>query len=81
MTSIIIFAFFAIPIAAFVYFICSLISFCIAKSANKRSPGSYSEEELKGRREMLIISSVIFGFLFTVILVLIILLYSAVAFM
>lgn len=81
MFSIITFAFFAIPIAAFVYFICSLISFCIAKSANKRSPGSYNEEELKSRKTSLTVSSVIFGFLFTVILAFITLLYSAVAFM
>ncbi len=81
MYSLVMLAFLTIPVASFIFFICSLVSFGIAKSANKRSPGSYSEEELKGRKTSLIVSSVIFGIFFVVILSFIALLYSAVAFM
>lgn len=74
-------AFLSIPVASFIFFICSLISFCTAKGANKRSPGSYSKEELRSRKISLIVSSVIFGIFLTVIIGFIALLYSAVAFM
>ncbi len=78
---IVLFAFFTIPIASFIFFVCSLISFFTAKSQNKHSPGAYSEEELKGRRNILIVSSVIFGLFLTVVLAIMTLLYTAVAFM
>ena len=78
---IVLFAFFTIPIASFIFFVCSLISFFTAKSRNKHSPGSYSMEELRIKKIALIVSSVIFGVILTVIIGFIVLLYSAVAFM
>ncbi len=73
--------FFAVPIISFIFFAGSLISFIVAKSRNKRDPGSYNDEEMKSRRNLLIISSTIFGLLTTFMIVLIALLYTAVAFM
>ena len=81
MYSLIMLAFLTIPIASFIFFICSLISFFTAKSRNKHSPGSYSMEELRSKKIALIVSSVIFGVILTVIISFIVLLYSAVAFM
>ncbi len=81
MYSLVMLAFFTIPVAALIFFVCSLISFITAKSKNKRDPGSYNGEELRGRRNMLIVSSVIFGLFLTIILAIIALLYTAVAFM
>lgn len=75
------FIFFVIPIAAVIFFAGSLISFIVAKSRNKRDPGSYNDEEMKSIRNLLIISSTIFGFFATVMIVLIAILYTAVAFM
>ena len=75
------FIFFVIPIATVIFFAGSLISFIVAKSRNKRDPGSYNDEEMKSIRNLLIISSTIFGFFATVMIVLIAILYTAVAFM
>ena len=75
------FIFFGIPMAAEIFFTGCLVSFIIAKIRNKRDPGSYNEEEMKNRRNLLIISSTIFGFLATVMIVLMALLCTAVAFM
>ncbi len=74
-------AFFTISVAAEIFFACSLISFIIAKSRNKRVPGSYNNEEMKNKRNLLIISSTIFGLLATVMMILMALLFTAVAFM
>ena len=70
-----------IPIAILIYFVASLISFCLAKHANKRSPGSYCEEDIKHRRTMLIVSSIFFALLFPVIISIVVLISSPVAFM
>lgn len=70
-----------IPVAAILFFIISLILFCYAKYQNKKQPGSFSEGELKTRKILLIISSVIAGVLALVIVSLIALLFTAVAFM
>ena len=73
--------FFAVPIISFIFFAGCLISFIAAKNKNKRDPDSYSDAEMKNKRNLLTISSVIFGFFATVIIVLIALLYTAVAYM
>jgi hypothetical protein len=75
------FIFFVIPTIAEIFFAGSLISFIVAKSRNKRDPGFYNDEEMKNKRNLLIISSTIFGFFATVMIVLIAILYTAVAFM
>ena len=76
-----VYMFFAVPIISFIFFAGCLISFIATKNRNKRDPGSYNDVEMKSKRNLLTISSVIFGFFATVIIVLIALLYTAVAFM
>jgi len=73
--------FFLIPIAALVFFIVSLILYIIAKSKNKRIPGTYSPEQIKTRKICLIVSSIILGIFLVVVLSFIGLLMMAVAFM
>ena len=73
--------FFLIPIAFFAFFAVSLIMFLVAKSKNKKVPGTYTESQIKGRKIMLVISAVIAGVLLAVIVALTILLYMAVAYM
>ena len=53
--------FFGIPAVVFVGFVISLIRFVSARSKNKKMPGTYSDNEIKKRKIMLIILSVIIG--------------------
>lgn len=73
--------FFAIPIGAITFFIVSLCQYISAKKQHKRQPGSVSPEELKKRKILMIVSSVIAGVLVAVVIGLIALLVMAVAFM
>lgn len=73
--------YFAIPTAALVFFIVSLILFITAKRKNKRAPGTYSEGQVRTRKICLILSAVIVGIMAAVIIGFMCLLFMAVAFM
>lgn len=75
------FLYFAIPIAAILFFIVSLCLFLSARKQNKQQPGSVSAQTLRKRKIMLIVSSVIAGVLAAIVIAFIALLYMAVAFM
>ncbi len=73
--------YYTVPIAAVIFFVVSLASFLIAKSNNKRTPGKYSESQIKTRLLLLIISSVVAGVILSMIISFVILLSMAVAYM
>lgn len=73
--------FFGIPAVLFVLFGVSLYRYKTAKEENKQNPGAYSPEEMKKRKLMLIIASVIAGVLVAVVIGFIALMFMAVAFM
>lgn len=73
--------FFGIPASMFLFFGISLYRYRRAKKENREHPGTYSPEEMKKRKLMLIVSSVIVGVLLAVIIGFIVLMYMAVAFM
>lgn len=75
------FLYFAIPVAAILFFIVSLCLFLSARKQNKQQPGSVSAQTLRKRKIMLIVSSVIAGVLAAIVIAFIALLYMAVAFM
>ena len=56
-----------IPISAVVLFSISLFRYIQAKMQNKKTPGFFSHEEIKKRKTMLIIMSVVAGVLVTVV--------------
>ncbi|MBR6579121.1 MAG: hypothetical protein IKK74_09270 [Clostridia bacterium] len=70
-----------IPTVAFVGFLVSLFMYLYAKRKNKRAPGSYSERQMRYKGYMLGVFSVIAGAMLIAIVALVILLYTAVAFM
>lgn len=70
-----------IPMVAFVGFLVSLFMYLYAKRKNKRAPGSYSERQMRYKGYMLGVFSVIAGAMLIAIVALVILLYTAVAFM
>ena len=70
-----------IPTVAFVGFWVSLFMYLYAKRKNKRAPGSYSERQMRYKGYMLGVFSVIAGAMLIAIVALVILLYTAVAFM
>ncbi len=73
--------YFLIPLAALVFFVVSLILYCMARAQNKRFPGSVRPDTLKTRLTLLIVSSVILGVLVLVTVGLIALLFMALAYM
>ena len=73
--------YYLIPAGALLFFAGSLISYLIAKRKNKRTPGAYSDAQIRARKICLIVSSVIAGILLVVVLAFIGLLMMAVAFM
>lgn len=70
-----------IPTVAFVGFLVSLFMYLYAKRKNKRAPGSYSERQMRYKGYILGVFSVIAGAMLIAIIALVILLYTAVAFM
>lgn len=70
-----------IPTAAIVGFLVSLFMYLYAKRKNKRAPGSYSERQMRYKGYILGVFSVIAGAMLIAIIALVILLYTAVAFM
>lgn len=75
------FVFLASPVMALIFFLVSLIVFLHAKSANKKSPGTYSANQIINRRVLLIVSSVIAAVFLAVAITIIGLLYMALAHM
>lgn len=75
------FFYFLVPIALLVFFVASLVMFCRAKAANKRAPGTYTEEQVRTRLLLLIISSCVAGVMLLCVLGLIALMFMAVAYM
>ncbi len=73
--------FFGIPTIAFLFFISSLYRYKCAKKKNKEMPDSFSIEEVKKRKIMLIVSAVIAGVLIITVVSLIVMLMMAVAYM
>ena len=73
--------YYIIPAAALIFFGVSLFRYHYAKYKNKRTPGTYSPDQIKSRKICLIVSSIIAGILDVVVLAFIGLLMMAVAFM
>lgn len=75
------YVFYGLPVLALIFFIVSLCRFIYAKKKNKIQPGWFGVAEMRKRKRLLVISSVIAGVFAAVIVGLAILLYTAVAFM
>lgn len=76
-----IFLFFAIPTISVVAFGVSLYRYLSAKKKNKLSPGTLSAEDMAKRKTALIVFAVIAGILVAMVVGIIILLFTAIAFM
>lgn len=70
--------YFLIPLAGIAFFIVSLIRWLTARDA---PPGTFTEEELKHRKQLFIGSFVVVGVLIAVVVGFFLLLMTAVAFM
>lgn len=73
--------FLAIPIILIALFGVSLYRYISAKKQNKVVPGTFSDAEIKKRKIMLIVLSVIAGVLAVIVVGFIALMFMAVAFM
>ncbi len=73
--------FFSIPIASIVLLIISIYRYISAKKQNKAVPNTYSHDEIKKRRIMLIVMSVIVAVVVTIVVGFMLLLFSALAHM
>lgn len=73
--------FWMVPTAALVGFIVTLCMYVSTKRKSKREPDSVGECVLKARKNAFIVCSVVFGLVVAMIAALVILLYTAVAFM
>lgn len=73
--------FFAIPIILIALFGVSLYRYISAKKQNKAAPGTFSDAEIKKRKIMLIVLSVLAGVLAAIVIGFIALMFMAVAFM
>ena len=69
------------PVAAIVFFICSLVAYIGAKRKNASEPNSFTSEQIRKRKTLLIVSSIIFGVLLALIFGIIALLAVAIIFM
>lgn len=74
-------AFYGIPVVALAFFIVSLVLYCRGAKANKLTPGAVPEGEMRLRKTVLIIASVIMGLLVAVVIGFTVLLFMAVAYM
>ena len=70
-----------LPLAITAFFVISLVLFCRARSANKKSPDSFTAKKLKGRGLMLVLSSVLFGAILLCVAFVFAILLGAIAFM
>jgi len=73
--------FFSIPIILIALFGISVYRYVSAKKQNKVAPGTFSDDEIKKRKIMLIVLSVITAVLAAIVIGFIVLLFMAVAFM
>ena len=60
--------FFAIPLALIALFGISLYRYVSAKKQNKVAPGTFSDEEVKNRKVVLIVLSVVAGVLVAIVI-------------
>ncbi len=72
---------FFVPIALVFTFGLSIFMYCYAKHKNKKSPGTYTEDQIRNRKVFLIVFAGIFGLAVLVVISITALLYLAVAFM
>lgn len=75
------FMFFAIPIAAIVFFIITLNLYRSAKNQNKENPGSISIEKMESRKDMLLGASLFMGGAVAVVIGNILITYLPISFM
>lgn len=68
MFDMVLFMYYAVPIAAVLFFVVSLIRYFVAKNKNKQAPDTYSESQIKKLKSLLKISSAIAGTLAAVII-------------
>lgn len=73
--------FYGLPLLAILFFAFSLWRYIYAKRKNKNQPGWFSVAEMRKRKRLLLIASIIVGFFVIVVVGLTILLFTAVAFM
>ena len=73
--------FFSIPIILIALFGISVYRYVSAKKQNKVAPGTFSDDEIKKRKIMLIVLSVITAVLAAIVIGFIALMFMAVAFM
>lgn len=73
--------FLSLPIVIIWFFSESAVKYIKAKRINKKAPGTYSDKEIKKRLILLIISSVIFALFVWVIVEIIVILNTPIAFM
>ena len=72
---------YALPIAAVVLFVISLVRYVRARRVNRRAPETYNKRQMTDRLVWLIVTSVIMGVMVTMIVGFICLMMLAVAFM
>ncbi len=75
------FLYLGIPTICAVLFTFSLIFFLSAKAKNRKVPGTYSPQVIRRRKLFLIVTAIVAGVLFTVIVGFLLLLLGAVAYM
>ena len=73
--------FYGIPVILLIFFFVCLYRFLSARKKNKINPGSFSDESMKLRKILLIISSIMLACLVIVVVAFIAILSSAVAYM
>ena len=73
--------FFVIPLVMLVYVGISIYRYVSAKRKNREEPGSFTEEEMKKRRTVLIVSAVVTGVLVAVVVGFLAMLVMAIAYM
>ncbi len=73
--------FFALPVAVPVFLIVSICMYVYAKRANKKQPGTFSPEQLRTRRIVMIIAAAVSGVLLAVAIGFVILMFLAIAYM
>lgn len=73
--------FIGFPLAAVVFWVICLEEYLSGKRKNKHQPGTVSDEVMKRRKALLIVSSVIAGTLVACVVGLVTLFYMAIAFM
>lgn len=71
----------SIPVAAVIFAVVSIIRYSSAKKANLQTPEAFSGDEIKSRRNLMIVSLIIAGILAAVVIGFACLMYLAIAYM